>query len=390
MENNKQKLPKKRFMKWSVRIIFALVFVASLGVCFWWYRSQEREIVPLKTFRWLGASWFNERGMFQMEDYHLFFYNPETGNKVIACNRAGCDHTTKECPASYMSQGVTFTQNGMIFLEKMEEMRFDEMGLYTIDAEGKNLRRLHLFKRIIQISDVLYYDSKVYISYYNSIDQEGNDLDMPEVGIVEYDIESGKEKRIFTEERSSPMIMSMNRNESGIFFTYLYSAMSTEEALEHADDEEYAKQREKYELRYISLHDGKMECLADDLSSFGSVPVVGGKVAACRKDGVYLYGQDKTSVKLESGQWEAVPVYRDGEEQLLLRNVDEKSRGKKPYYIFYETEQEKRTLHSNLMCLEVIGEYAWFMDGDGVMRYGDATDFLQGKEIEEKEFMERE
>ncbi len=370
-------------------MILVFVVLGVLGGAYY-YQKQSVKIKPMKTFRWLGAFWFNEQGMFKFEETHLKFYNPKTGNKVIACSRAGCEHTTKDCPATYMSLGITYTDEGMIFFGEPKNMEFDEKGLYIINVEGKHLKQLHLFKGVSEISDVFYEGSKVYISYRNSIDKEGNDLDQPEVGIIEYDIDTNKERKLFQEKKGNPQIMTMNRNKSGLFFVYLYSTMSAEEALEHAEDNEYAKKHQHIELRYIGLNGKKASCVCDNMYSFNCIPVLNQKAVVCKEDGVYLCTEGGKTEKILSGKWESIPFYRNGKEGLLLRTHEKRSKDEKVEYAYYKTEKSsKKTLYSKHVCLSVVGENAWFMDEEGMMYYGSASEFVNGKEIEEKNFKEK-
>ncbi len=364
------------------RVISGIVVLVSIVVVVFLIRAfrcpGESDI--LWTSDWLEVRWFNANGAFEFDGNLLYYYNPQSGKRVVACNKAGCRHEDEDCPAYADGMyGITFTSTGLMYFSPISN-RADAYGLYQAGSDGTNLREIHRFRDVQWTGDIKYYGNQVLFCYSNSLDEDGNTLEEPESGIIGYDLESGEEKKIFTDRKVASHISALAYHEGVIYFIYRYSDMTGEEALEHAEDQEYAREREHFVLGSVSTDGGDYRVISEEIDSAVNLSVVEDVLYVCKKDGAYAYDtKENTMTRVKEGIFDMVPVYRNGKQGLLLRDMESAGDAKVYWYLDHGTF--RKIAGGEELCLSVNEDYAWFMDGEGKWMTADAGDFLNGKKF---------
>ncbi len=371
-------------MKRKKILVFGLmILIVAATVAFFCFFRHRKESDILWASNWQGARWFNENGAFEVDGDLLYYYNPQSLKRVVACGKAGCRHEGKGCPAYGGDMcGITFTSTGLMYFSSISD-RMDMYGLYQIDSDGTNLRQLHRFRDVdmVGVGGGIEYDgNQIWFSYNRIVDDDGKDLVEPESGIIGYNLENGKEKRVFKERKVASHISALARCGSEVYFIYRYSDMTRAEALEHAEDQDYADGKEHFVLAAVSEDGGDYRIISEEIFSATCLSVAEDAVYFCREDGVYACDTKTKEVsRVKKGSFEMIPAYRDGEQELMLRDMDSAAE-QKSYWHWNEGAFHKIS-GGGEVCLSVNGDYAWFMDEEGTWMVADAEDFLSGKKL---------
>ena len=374
---------KRKRIVISALAIFTVILAAIIFFVFF-HRKEESDI--LWTSNWLGCRWFNGNGAFEYDGSLLYYYNPRSSKRMVACSKAGCQHKGEDCPAYGQGMlGVTFTSTGLIYFAQISD-RVDMYGLYQIDSDGSNLRELHRFRDVGMIEgDIKYDGNRVWFSYLKLTDGEGNQLAEPEAGIVGYDLDSGKEKRVFAEQKVAAHISALACCGSELYFLYRYSDMTRKEALEHAEDDEYAQERQRFTVAAVSADGGDYRIISDKIVSTNCLSVLENTVYFCREDGVYAYdAKNQTTSQVKKGSFEMISAYGDQEQGLLLRDMQSSPDHKE--YWYWDHGTFRKISGGKEVCLSVNGDYAWFMNEEGEWMVADTAEFLDGKKLALRSF----
>lgn len=372
--------------KRNLLIAFAAAAVIVTGVFIFYMRSDHNDEKTADTYGYFDSIWCTGKGAFSFENGYVDYYSPTSGKKVLICNKSGCDHSDG-CPAAFDASvvtGITFNEQGLLYLSDEGCSRFDEKILYQADVDGTNRRKLHTFSSLQMISNVRYFGKYMFICYRCLLDEEGHDLDEPEAGIIVYDLENHKDRILFKECKINADIENCFLYQDKVYFSYLYSDLDRNEVLKHAEDEAYMQEHYISEVCSIPLNVGKKKRLIDGISYMAYLPVINGKIIYSTKDAVIAYDLEKEEKKkLIKEACDVIPVYPENERVILRPGNRENVDGKKTYYDLNVKKMSFQEVQcGNFVILAVVDDIVYYMDREGNYGYCTKKDFLTGKATE--------
>lgn len=358
-----------------------IILIVVIAVVIATTRKKQEKFA--ETYGYFNSIWFTEKGAFAFENAYLDYYSPSSGKKVLICNKTGCSHDS-ECPARFDTGtvcGITYDDDGLLYLSDEECSRFDEKILYHADVDGTNRKKLHTFSGIQMCNNIYYADRYMFICYQNLLDKEGNDLEKPEAGIIVYDFKEEKEQVLFKESKVNAYIGNCSLYQSNVYFSYLYSDLSAEEVLEHAEDEDYTEKHYHTEVCSVPLAGGNTETVIEGIAFTAYVPVLNGKLVYSTSEAAYLYDlQDRKQIQLLEEACDIIPVLPEKEKVILRPNNQGAVEGKRTYYDIDVSKGSINKIETGDLILQAVaGDTAYYMDIEGNEGYCTKEGFYQGK-----------
>lgn len=370
----------KKYIKFNKKYIFSLLtIIVCIFVLFAMYKKYYKagnRILPVQYSQNIGY-WFNEKGAFKSEGILTYFYSAEHGKRYIACNRNGCNHDTKECPAYGSNTAITYDNTGIYYVSIGEGEGPFQATLYHVDIDGDNKEKIHDFKSMEIITDAVYIDNKLYIAYQNTLDKNGNTMDENEVGILEYDIRTKRERHIFNIKKNNAYISSINVNKGKLFILCAYSDMTYDEAVKYKNNKKFIDSKSKYLLLRVDLQNLREKVIAKKIFYLTNIPIVGNYIIYAKDNGTYAYNMDKENSKMISHKICEVLENISTNNEVIIFNTNES--GKREYVCYNKYLKKKRKVESEKYCVGFSEKYVYLYDKNANLLYEKTNDFLAGK-----------
>lgn len=372
MIKNKKILNRKN----SYFVLFILICFFIVLIILVKKNSSNNKILAVQYSNSIGY-WFNERGAFKTEGGLTYYYSPEYGKEYIACNKNGCNHDSNECSAYGVKTAITYDDKGMYYISLGESNKAFDAILYHIDIDGNNRKEIHRFENIEMITDAAYKNNKLYLAYQNSLDKNGITMDENEIGVLEYDIKSKKEKQILKRKEVNAYISAINIYNEKLYMLYNYLNITYEDALKHKYDKKFVERNSKYMLVGIGLKNLKKNVIDENIVYFTNIPIVGDYVIYTKNNGTYAYNIKKEKSKL---------LFRKKCE--LLENVSTNDNfilffmNKSGYreYLNYDSELKiQKKVKSQYYSIALSDKYIYMYDENADIVYQKVDDFFEEK-----------
>lgn len=336
-----------------------------------------------------GDACFTEKGGFIYEGSHVSFMSPESGKRVLICNKAGCSHVSADCSAYFEESvcGISYSGDKLVYVTGGSS--FDESSLYQSDMDGNNRKKICTMEHVQLVLRVQYFGEYALICYQNNLDENGNNLEEPEAGIVGYDFSKKSMFKVFSARNVSSLVSGCRLYDGMVYFFYTYCDLTRDDVLKHEKETNYVLEHTRSEIWNVPLEGGEAKKVVSGNIGAQCLPILKGNLIYVKEDGAYAYNLKKgTEKRVWEGGCELIPVFKE-KDKVLIRAYESGQEGRKDYYQYAAGDrQAKRLCSSKMTLLAVMGEYAYYMDSEQKKGCCKKDDFLNGDVDEGKLFQD--
>lgn len=308
---------------------------------------------------------YSPLGRLYAEEGYLHFLDASTGEEHIICNDAACAHRREDCSAYFplTAEGIV-EEDGLLLLTNYGADRANELYLYETALNGGQRRQIAKLSDNIQfIMGAAVTDEYIAINYINSQDENGEMLDECKAGILLYDRRNNSSRDIvqITMWNASTMYPTIIGNR--LYYEYMGYEMSGEEALAHAEDEDYYEERLQLKLAVCNIdgEDGSTEDIAE-IDDFNPLTIYDNCILYTAGDRLYSYNVETGKAEILGKAMRVLPG--DGRGGIYL--VDYSSQDRHSVLYRYDGEIRRVGEHTDEWVLAVVFEnvvYARYYDG---------------------------
>ena len=220
--------------KFSTLLIFIVLMILPLGCN---GKKERTNFEETKIPDGSGNSEsLNDNGVFYTKKGVVYFFDPETRIKMPLCSKANCEHRGSShdnshptCDA-YFGQAVGYSaivKDKLYCMVRISDEADGEKGLFTKEfykADKNGTDRKLLFRADdIQYGTYAKYENGYFLyGYYNAEDPNGKELEIDEVGMCVFNLETEKLTRIYPENRYGGRIVKMTVSEGKLYYGLSY------------------------------------------------------------------------------------------------------------------------------------------------------------------------
>ncbi len=370
---------------WAVLIILA-VSVAVIGNIYYMDRQSAKRNgkssgdmagLPDVLCRFDARS-FSDQGMLYHDGQYIRYANAQTGDNDLICIDKNCRHDDKrnsDCGA-YIDAGQVsgLAKRGKQIYYIAADRDTGDKSLYQANLQGKGRKKIADLITMDYISDVLYHQNMVYISYL----EEPYEDQKPDIyGIYACDLKNGEGKQLFKLEGSGFALDGLAIVRNQLYFSYVCSNASNEEILKHSSDEKFILEHQERWLRAIDLKTGKESVAIEGYGSNMILPVCSEKIFYTNDDMNYYY-DDKTKESVKFSDDNLIPIYAVSEKRAYFLG-DGSDKTKVKYYCYDTEKGELQVLgESDFYPDAILSKKAYVRDIEGNYGILDTEDFLKG------------
>lgn len=335
-----------------------------------------------------GGNWYydgmshvsGEAGVFYTDTY-LRFFDGESGQDVLVCDKADCAHDDDACPA-YFNALVLIPipeESGLLLITDLDAEKLGEISLFECSVNGENRKKIASFSHNMQfITDALWTDEYIILTYYNQYDENYEDLEKEETGIFVYDRKEKSGDVIWSTENLGAQAANIEMRGDKLYFYSSYSEYDKEKTSElfDAGDTEALLNGIHSEMHCVDISSGEDSVIETDTTSEFKLSDQTEGIYVIKEENLEYWketdssGADSAEILFSGENISMLDGYVDG---MMFFTVYDPDTEKKTYYVYDEEKQD-------LSCIgEAVGYGVFAILKDRVYAYDYNTEDGNGK-----------